>query len=230
MASTHQIAVIKVPSDVGSVFSGKSRAPAALKSAGLVSQFENAGCVVNLRNALPDGDIGWTESSLGPNGARNEAAAVAVCHSVKQTITNSLNDRDSESAFPFQLVLGGECLMCPAIMSAFCHRFPSKHVGLLYIDADCDLSVPGEAGSTGNIAGMTLTHLTLRNGALESMKAFSRPDKSTVVDGNNIVLFGLNSASPANKRDHLDIFSTRTSELSPLMPLPKLRRQELRKH
>jgi arginase family enzyme len=50
---------------------------------------------------------------------------------------------------------------------------------------------------------MTLTHLTLRNGALESMKAFSRPDKSAVVDGNNIVLFGLNSASPANKRDHL---------------------------
>ena len=88
-------------------------------------------------------------------------------------------------------------------MSAFCHHFPSKHVGLLYIDADCDLSVPGEAGSTGNIAGMTLTRLTLRDGALESMKAFSRPDESAMVDSNNIALFGLNSASPANKRDHL---------------------------
>ena len=110
-----------MPSDVGSVFPGKSGAPATLKSAGLVSQLENAGYVVNLRNALPDGNIGWTESSLGPNGARNEAAAVAVavCHSVKQTIINSLNDQNSEFAFPFQLALGGECLL------------PRNYVGIL---------------------------------------------------------------------------------------------------
>jgi arginase len=203
MAAPDQITIVEVPSDVGSVFAGKSRAPAAIKSTGLVSKLEEVGYTVNQLNALPDGNIEWRQSSLGPNGVRSEEAAVAACHSVKQTIATSLRTQKPESAFPFQLILGGECLICPAVMSAFSHHSPSKRFGLLYIDADCDLSVPGEAGGTGNIAGMTLTHLTLRTGALDSMKTFSKPDGSGVVDSSSTVLFGLNSASPANKRDHL---------------------------
>jgi len=50
---------------------------------------------------------------------------------------------------------------------------------------------------------MTLTHLTLRDGALESMKAFSCPDGSGVVDSGNIVLFGLNVDSPVPTSQHL---------------------------
>ena len=203
MVSTDQITVVEVPSDVGSVFAGKSRAPTAIKSAGLVSKLDRVGYTVDERNALPDGNIGWRLSSLGPNGVRSEEAAVAACHAVKQTIATSLHTQNSQSASPFQLILGGECLICPAVLSAFTHHSPSKRFGLLYIDADCDLSVPGEAGGTGNIAGMTLTHLTLRSGALDSMKSFSKPDGSGVVDSSSVVLFGLNSASPANKRDHL---------------------------
>jgi arginase len=72
-----------------------------------------------------------------------------------------------------------------------------------YVDADCDMLVPGEAGSLGNMAGMAGTHLTLRPGALESMKPFSRPDGSGVVDSENVVFFGLNYDSPANKPQHL---------------------------
>ena len=68
MVATNQITVIEVPSDVGSVFSGKSRAAVALKSVGLVSNLEDSGCFVNIRNALPDGDIGWMESTLELNG------------------------------------------------------------------------------------------------------------------------------------------------------------------
>jgi len=71
------------------------------------------------------------------------------------------------------------------------------------VDADCDLTTPLEPGSKGNIAGMTLTHLTLRDGALESMKTFSRPDGSGVVDNENIVLFGLNVDSEVATRQHL---------------------------
>ena len=96
------------------------------------------------------------------------------------------------------------------------------------MDADCDLSVPREMGSTGNIAGMTLTHWTLPTGTLHSMQSFSRPDGSAVVDSSNIVLFGLNSGSPANIRD-LVIFSTKTSGLSPLLPSPNLWKPERQK-
>ena len=50
---------------------------------------------------------------------------------------------------------------------------------------------------------MTMTHLTLRPGALESKEQSSRPDGTGVVDSNNFVLFGLNSALQSNRRDQL---------------------------
>lgn len=71
------------------------------------------------------------------------------------------------------------------------------------MDADSDLHTPTDPLGSGNIAGMTLTHLTLRDGCLESMKQFSKPDGKAVVNSDNIVLFGLNTASEANKREHL---------------------------
>ena len=203
MATSKRISIITAPADVGSVFPGKSRAPAALQSVGLVNKLTTLGYEVSILDAIPDGPAGWSESKIGPNGARNEAAAVAVCHAVKDTIASALANSSLEEQIPFQLILGGECLICPAILSALTHHLPTKRIGLLYVDADCDLTYPNEPGSTGNIAGMTMTHLTLRSGALDSMKTFSNPDGSGVVDSSNAVLFGLNSSSPANKRDHL---------------------------
>ncbi|KAH7417819.1 hypothetical protein BKA64DRAFT_180104 [Cadophora sp. MPI-SDFR-AT-0126] len=203
MASSNKISIITARADVGSVFSGKSGAPDALQSVGLVNKLTTLGYSVSIHDALPDGPAGWIESDIGPNGARNGAAAVAVCHAVKNTIVSALTASPSDEKIPLQIILGGECLICPAILSALTHHMPTKRIGLLYVDADCDLTYPNEPGSTGNIAGMTFTHLTLRPGALESMKAFSKPDGLGVVDSSNAVLFGLNSSSPANKRDHL---------------------------
>lgn len=203
MATSNNISIITVPSDVGSVFPGKSRAPDALLATGLLERLRTVGFKVDVHNTLPDGPVGWAESKSEPNGARNEAAAVAVCQAVKSTIATALAAAPSNFPPPFQFILGGECLICPAIMSALTHHLPSKRIGLLYVDADCDLTYPHEPGSSGNIAGMTLTHLTLRTGALKSMQQFSKPDGTGVVDSSNAVLFGLNSSSPANKRDHL---------------------------
>lgn len=78
-----------------------------------------------------------------------------------------------------------------------------KRIGIIYVDADCDLATPSEPGATGNIAGMTLTHMTLRDGALESMKVFSKPYGTGVVDNSNIVLFGLNMESQVPTRQYL---------------------------
>jgi arginase len=203
MEAINNISLIKVASDVGSVFPGKSRAPDALIAAGLVDKLSKLGFKVNIHNALPNGPVGWAESESEPNGARNEAAALSVCQAVKGTIASALAVTPSDTLPAFQIILGGECLIAPAIMSALTHHMPSKRIGLLYVDADCDLTYPNEPGSSGNIAGMTLTHLTLRHGSLQSMREFSKPGGGGVVDSSNAVLFGLNSSSPANKRDHL---------------------------
>jgi arginase len=50
---------------------------------------------------------------------------------------------------------------------------------------------------------MTLAHATLRPGHLESMRSFSLPNGSGVISSENVVLFGLSTASPANKRHHM---------------------------
>ncbi|KAF2651166.1 Arginase/deacetylase [Lophiostoma macrostomum CBS 122681] len=192
------VQIINIPSDIGSIYAGKSRAPAAFKSKGLVPKLEKSGSMVKEHEAVSTSSAGWKKSSRLPNGARNEVATVDACKEVMKTIYEQLKEQPD-----FQLIIGGECLYCPAILSAYSKAFPNKRIGLVYIDADCDLYTPDDTNSSGNIAGMTLTHLTLRNGALDGMKQFSRDDGSAVIDNSNIVLFGLNTASEANKREHL---------------------------
>ncbi|KAF2099590.1 Arginase/deacetylase [Rhizodiscina lignyota] len=199
-----QINITEVPSDLGSVYRGKSRGPGAFTNAGLLRKLAASGMGLRIEaTALAAGDFAWASSTREPNGARNEAKCVEACGQVQRVIGQRLASMGPEKTF--QLIFSGECLYCPAILSAYWHYLSGtgRRVGIIYVDADCDLYTPVEPNSTGNIAGMTLTHLTLRDGALESMKEFSRPDGSGVVDSNNIVLFGLNIDSPANKREHL---------------------------
>lgn len=96
--------------------------------------------------------------------------------------------------------------MLPAILSAFWKhadsQSPPVRVGLVYIDADTDLSSPTNPGSTGIFAGMNMTHLIRSPGALQSMEQFSRPSGEPVCDSSNTVLFGINMSSPGNKQAH----------------------------
>ncbi|KAJ9605670.1 hypothetical protein H2200_009519 [Cladophialophora chaetospira] len=205
--SSQLINIINVPSDIGSVYAGKSRAPAALKEAGLQKRLQAGGWEITESTALSSGAAGWTSNAPGPNGARNEAATVKACAQVRKAVDDALaaNGVGNRKSQPFQLILAGECMYCPAILSAYWQHLKGtdKRIGIIYMDADCDLYTPVEPGASGTIAGMTLTHLTLREGALESMKSFSRPDGTGVVDSSNIVLFGLNIDAPVNKRGHL---------------------------
>ena len=75
-------------------------------------------------------------------------------------------------------------------------------VGLIYIDADTDLSSPTDPGSTGAFAGMNMTHLIRSPGALQSMEQFSRPSGAPVCDASNTVLFSTNMSFSGNKHDH----------------------------
>lgn len=204
--TSNTINIINVPSDIGSIYAGKSRAPAAFKTVQLQEKLGAAGWQVTESTALIEGSGGWVSSNREPHGARNEVAVVEACTQVQQAVIKALGSNyETNQSLPFQLILSGECLYCPAILSAYWQHFKGteKRVGIIYIDADCDLSTPSEPGALGTTAGMTLTHMTLRDGSLDSMKAFCRPDGSGVVDNNNIVLFGLNVDSPAAKRHHL---------------------------
>lgn len=158
MKMQNSIDIISVSSDIGSIYAGKSRAPEAIRSAGLHTKLQAAGYHVNEYAALAEPAI-WTSSMREPNGARNEAATVAACTKVSAAITEVLSENRTPS---FHLLLSGECLYTPAILSAYWHHLhrTTHKVGIIYFDADADLHTPADPAGSGNIAYMTLTHLT----------------------------------------------------------------------
>ena len=200
MPHSQSIKIINVPSDIGSMIKGKSLAPEAFQAADLVGRLSKVGYDVEEINALPDGPRIWSfDAPIPRNGVRNEDANVEVNHRVKEAVGKVLQTEP----VPFPLVVGGECNMVPAILSAYNHVLKDKKIGLLYLDGDCDLTIPNEPGASYNLASMTFTHLTMREGALESMRPFTRADGKGVCDPSNTVLFGLNANLQGNTRNQM---------------------------
>ncbi|RSM02643.1 hypothetical protein CEP52_007894 [Fusarium oligoseptatum] len=179
MAASSSISITYVPADCGSIIPGKSKAPQAFQDVGIVAKLRDAGLQsVSEYHAL-ESPARFSVATLPLGGVRNEPLNIAVCQQVRRAISRNLGPSTSKA--PFQLILGGECCMLPAILSAFWEhaslQSPPKRVGLIYIDADTDLSSPIDLNSTGTFAGMNMTHLIRARGALNSMKQFLQPSQ-----------------------------------------------------
>ncbi|KAH8714609.1 hypothetical protein BGZ61DRAFT_449322 [Ilyonectria robusta] len=202
MATSRSISVTYVPADCGSIIPGKSKAPQAFQDVGIINKLRDAGLSVSENHAL-EYPATFSASTFVPGGVRNEYVNVSVCKSVRHAISQNL---DSSVQPPFQLILGGECCMLPAILSSFWQhagsQSPPKRVGLIYIDADTDLTSPTDPSSIGTFAGMNMAHLIRLPGALKSMEQFSRPSGEPVCDASNTVFFGTNMSLPGNKPEH----------------------------
>ncbi|KAH7382450.1 hypothetical protein DE146DRAFT_227451 [Phaeosphaeria sp. MPI-PUGE-AT-0046c] len=200
------ISLIYVPSDVGSIIPGKSKAPAAFRDVHIVRKLKDSGYTSVSEHYALDSPATYSASTFPLGGVRNEELNISVCERVRDTVTQSLSTSTGDDKLPFQLVLGGECCMLPAVLSAFSHHTescsPPQRVGLLYIDADTDLSSPTDPGSTGTFASMNMTHLVQNPGCLKRMKQFSRLDGSPVCSSENTVFFGTNMELQSNTRDH----------------------------
>ncbi|KAK6441549.1 hypothetical protein LTR95_002221 [Oleoguttula sp. CCFEE 5521] len=205
MASPNHIAITSIPADIGSLIPGKRNAPAVLLKAGLAQGLAHVGYRTTSHNALPNGPAAWSLAPIDPSGVKREKENVEVNHRVREALNNALKPIEADGKPPFQLILGGECCQLPGILTACSHTLSSKRVGLLYIDADADLTVPNAPGSSGNFASMTMTHLMRCPGALESMASFVRPDSKALVDPGNVVFFGLNMDLAGNTRDQLGV-------------------------
>ncbi|KAF4958688.1 hypothetical protein FSARC_10961 [Fusarium sarcochroum] len=204
MAASRSVAITYVPADCGSVIPGKSKAPKAFQDAGIIKKLKDAGVASVSEHHALDAPATFSASTFSPGGARNEDTNISVCKDVERTITK--NFEASTEKPDFQLILGGECGMLPGIMSAFWKYEDSqsagKRVGLVYIDADTDLTSPTDPGSIGTFAGFNMAHLVRLPGTLSAMEQFSRPSGEPVCDSSNTVLFGTNMSLPGNKPEH----------------------------
>lgn len=205
MAASRSVAITYVPADCGSIIPGKSKAPKAFQDVGIVSKLRDAGIPSVTEHHALDSPARYRVTEFSPGSVRNEDINISVCQRVSRAIAQNL-DTSSRQAVPFQLILGGECCMLPAILSAFWQhggsQSPPMRIGLLYIDADTDLSSPTHPDSTGFFAGMNMTHLIRSAGALPSMEQFSRPSGEPVCNASNTVLFGTNMSFAGNTDEH----------------------------
>ncbi|RGP63618.1 hypothetical protein FLONG3_9831 [Fusarium longipes] len=202
--ATSSVSITYVPADCGSIIPGKSKAPKAFQDVGIIHKIKEAGVSsVSEYHAL-ESPATYTAATFSPGGVRNEDINISVCETVERTI--SLNLKSSSNQPDFQLIIGGECCMLPAILSAFWKhadsQSPPQRVGLIYIDADTDLTSPTDPSSIGTFAGMNMAHLVRLPGALSRMEQFSRPSGEPVCESFNTVFFGTNMSLPGNKPEH----------------------------
>ncbi|KPM41001.1 hypothetical protein AK830_g5530 [Neonectria ditissima] len=204
MTDTRAVAITYVPADCGSIIPGKSKAPKAFQDVGIAKKLCDAGLYSVSEHHALDTPARYAATGFAPGSVRNEDLNISVCQRVFRTIRQNLTTASTQP--PFQLVLGGECCMLPAILSAFWQwadtQSPPMRLGLIYIDADTDLTSPTDSDSTGFFAGMKMTHLIRVPGALKSMDMFSRPSGEPVCDATNTVLFGTNMSLLGNKNEH----------------------------
>lgn len=152
MDLSRKTCVTYVAADCGSIIPGKSRAAAAFKTVDIYRGLVEAGVnVIDIdMSKLPDcddlapgpdvldGKVTYKPSPFIPGDIRNRAGNLELLRRVRRKM--SVNFQAEPRAF--QLVLGGECCMLPAILSSVKKEYHESTTGLVYIDADTDLHSP----------------------------------------------------------------------------------------
>ena len=146
--------MIGVPTSAGAHHAGQELAPDALRAAGLADRLLEAGLAVTDAGNLPGAVFAPDRDAPG---GRNLAAVTRVAADVADSVAKVVaSDR-------LPLVLGGDCTITIGAVAGLLRCHPDG--GLIYVDGDADLGVPGDGGS-GILDSMGISHL-LGRGAPE---------------------------------------------------------------
>jgi arginase len=146
--------IIGVPTSAGAHHAGQELAADALRAAGLPDALRAAGLAVIDEGNLPAAVF---EADHDSAAGRNLPAVARVARQVADRVA----DVAAEGRRP--LVLGGDCTITVGAVAGL--KRAHSDVGLLYVDGDADLGVPGDGGS-GIFDAMGIAHL-LGRGAPE---------------------------------------------------------------
>jgi arginase len=151
--------MIGVPTSAGAHHAGQELAPDALRAAGLTGRLAAAGVSVADNGNLPESVFAADHSGAG---ARNLAAVTKVAAGVADAIA------DVVASGRLPLLIGGDCTITIGAVAGFQRLHPDG--GLIYVDGDADLGVPGDGdagdGASGILDSMGISHL-LGRGAPE---------------------------------------------------------------
>jgi arginase len=149
----HEWSIIGVPTSAGAHHAGQDLAPAALRAAGLPDRLAKAGLAVTDTGDLA-GEVFVTDRA-NP-AARNVDAVARVAGAVSGAVAAAIGD----GKVPF--VLGGDCTITIGAVVGLQRIHPDG--GLIYLDGDTDVGVPGDG--SGILDSMGISHL-LGRGAPE---------------------------------------------------------------
>ncbi len=146
--------MIGAPTSAGAHHAGQELAPDALRAAGLEQRLRAAGLPVTDAGNLPEAVFAVDH---GAPGARNLAAVARVAAQVADSVA------EVAASGRLQLLLGGDCTITIGAIAGLKRHYPEA--GLIYVDGDADLGMPGDGGS-GILDSMGISHL-LGRGAPE---------------------------------------------------------------
>jgi len=153
-ATVNEWVMIGVPTSAGAHHAGQDLAPDALRAAGLAGRLTAAGLTLTDAGNLPGAVFAADHADPA---ARNLAAVARVARDVADAVDAAAGDGK------LPLLLGGDCTITIGALAGLRRRHPDA--GLIYLDGDTDLGVPGDGGS-GILDSMGVSHL-LGRGASE---------------------------------------------------------------
>ncbi len=184
MRHPEKIVLLGVPTSAAAMSRGHERAPAALRSAGIVDRLKSAGYEV-----ADHGDDPTHLSEPDPDNprARNLKAIVKSLESLRPRVEAAVKT----GALP--IVLTGDCTSALATVAGVRRYF--HNVSMIWVDRDADLNVPATTPS-GCVDGMAVAHLTGR-GAAELVRFWGEPP---LVRDPDLAIFGADRFDPPEEQ------------------------------
>lgn len=175
-----KIALIGAPSSAAAFLPGSEKAPAALRSAGLIERLQSAGFEV-----IDHGDCATRmfADDEEHRRARNVSEIVAGLSDLKTRAELAVKSG------ALVLVLGGDCAQTIGLLTAARRYY--KHLNLFWMDRDADLNTPATTPS-GRIDGMVVAGI-IGKGAPELVRFWGEPP---LVREPDVYLFGIERLDP----------------------------------
>lgn len=180
------IDILGVPSDFGANVFGALMGPEALRTAGLHEKLRGIG-----RHTLDKGNV-QVPNRYGLTADQTEHKYLSVIRYVCQHLKTLALRSHREEHLP--LVLGGDHSIAMGSLAATCEAYPTKKIGLLWVDTHADINTP-ESSLTGNIHGMPVSVL-LGQGFPELVELFPA---QKAIQPENIVFIGLRDIDAEEK-------------------------------
>jgi arginase len=169
--------LLGVPSSAAAHWPGQEQGPAALRAAGLTDLLRAAGLDVADHGDRP---VRRFAAQCADGGLNNLAAVLDVLADTRAAVGDIL----AAGRLPF--VVGGECTLTIAVLSAFADS--GRDVGLMYVDGGQDLMTPADHPDEPIADGMGVAHLLDLPGTAPELSSFG--PRRPLLTADHVCFFG----------------------------------------